>query len=196
MVLADSINADCALIFDGMSIRKAVLSNPALGCMEGFVNLGEGIIPCNDDEDDDDTLASEALIFMISALRSHWKYPIGYVFSNKLKEDPQYSLVCRALDSAAEAGLNLKTVTCDGTATNFSTMKKFGCELVSTEEELNGLFVYNGRSYLFTPDMPHNLKLGRNALSDMKVFIDGDGRKIEWKFIYFLHQETNCQRTI
>ena len=191
MVLEDPINAECALIFDGMAIAQAILFSKFRGCMEGFVNFEEGIIPCNDEEDDDDTVATEALIFMLRAQRSHWKYPVGYVFCNKIKADAQYSLVCRALESAVESGLKIKTVTCDGTSTNFSTMKKFGCEVGKTESELNGEFVYKSRSYVFTPDMPHMLQLARNALSDMKVFVDGNGRKIEWRYIDMLHYEQN-----
>ena len=33
------------------------------------------------------------------------------------------------------------------------------------------------------------LKLGRNALADLKVFIDGNGDKIEWRFIQSLHEQ-------
>ena len=33
------------------------------------------------------------------------------------------------------------------------------------------------------------LKLGRNALGELKVLTDADGNKIEWKFINNLHQE-------
>ncbi len=189
MVEADPINADCALIFDGMSIRQAAMFNRCLGRMLGFVDYGEGIIPCSDEDDEDDTIASEALIFMISSLRAHWKYPIGFVFCNKIKANEQYSLVSRALDSAVESGLNVQKITCDGTSTNFSTMRKFGCELGKTLDDLDGEFTYKGNTYLFTPDMPHMLKLSRNALNDMKTFTDADGNKIEWRFIEQLHEE-------
>ena len=83
--------------------------------MEGFVDLGDGIIPCSDhgddeDDDGDDKLATEALIFLLSALKSHWKYPIGYVLINKIDAETQKSLVSRALESSVEAGLNVKTI--------------------------------------------------------------------------------------
>ena len=49
--------------------------------------------------------------------------------------------------------------------------------------------MYDGEEYLFTPDPPHMLKLGRNALSDYQAFISGNGEKIEWRFIESLHLE-------
>ena len=40
----------------------------------------------------------------------------------------------------------------------------------------------------FIPDACHMLKLARNALADMKVFIDGQGRRIEWNHIVRLNE--------
>jgi hypothetical protein len=158
--------------------------------MEGFVDLGQGISDFDDGEDeDDDTVASEALIFLVSALRCHWKYAVGYAFIDKIGAGKQYGLVAKALDLSIEHDINVKTVTCDGTPTNFSTMRKFGCKIGKTLEQLDGTFVYENRTFLFTPDVPHMLKLCRNALSTMKVFVDGDGEKIEWRFFESLHEE-------
>ena len=83
----------------------------------------------------------------------------------------------------------VKTVTCDGTATNNATMKKFGCKIGSNMALLDGRFTFKGRQFLFMPDMPHMLKLGRNALSELKVFLDENGEKIEWRFFENLHDE-------
>lgn len=80
MVSEDPINAECALIFDGMAIKKGVAYSQSLGFMEGFVDLGQNLAEF-DDDDDEGTIASEALIFLLSALRCHWKYVIGYVFN-------------------------------------------------------------------------------------------------------------------
>ncbi len=70
----DPINPDCILIFDWMSIKKSIVFNKYNGSYEGFVNLGENVILCGEE----DAVASEALVFIIlSALRANWKYPIG-----------------------------------------------------------------------------------------------------------------------
>jgi hypothetical protein len=158
--------------------------------MEGYVDLGQGVEKFdNDDEDDDDTIASEALIFLLSSLRCSWKYVIGYALINKIPAPKQYGLVCRALDLAIDHNISVKTVTCDGVYTNMSTMKKFGCQLGKSKECLDGSFIYQGKSILFTPDMPHMLKLARNALNELKIFYDADGQKIEWRYFELLHEE-------
>jgi hypothetical protein len=76
----------------------------------------------------DDTIASEALIFMLKALRSHWKYPIGYVLIDKIDAETLKCLVEKVFDLAVASKIKIRSVTCDGTATNFSTMKKLGCK--------------------------------------------------------------------
>ena len=61
--------------------------------MEGYVDLGQGIIKFDDDDDDDDDkIASEALIFLPSSLRCSWKYVIGYVLIDKIPAAKQYGL--------------------------------------------------------------------------------------------------------
>ena len=108
LVEEDPNNADCCFIFDGMAIRQCTIYIKKKGRYEGFVDLGEDILPC---EEDDDTVAKEALIFMITALRSHWKYPIGYVLIDKIDGDTLYSLINRALKLAFDHGLKVKTTT-------------------------------------------------------------------------------------
>ena len=79
----------------------------------------------------------------------------------------------------------------DGTATNFSAMRMFGCELGRSLTLIDGQFHVEGYDYpiYFTPDSPHMLKLGRNALAELEVLMDADGNKIEWQLIQRLHEE-------
>ena len=176
-----AVNGDSALIFDGMAIKKETPYNPTEGQIEGFVDLGEGI-----EYGDDDTIASEALIFMLKALRSHWKYPIGYVLIDKIDAETLKCLVEKVFNLAVASKIKIRCVTCDGTATNFSTMKKLGCKI---GDNLDGTFTRDGETCYFIPDMCHMLKLARNALDAYQVFIDGEGNKIEWRFIVSLHAE-------
>ena len=72
--------------------------------------------------------------------------------------------------------MKVKTLTCDGTKTNFSAMKLMGCKIGKTAECIDGRFVFGKEKNViqWTPDIVHMLKLSRNALSDMKVMRDGD----------------------
>ena len=188
LVGQDPINADCCLIFDGMSIYQSVKFNKTKGAFEGFVDLGKDIVLV---DEHDDTVAKEALIFMLSSLRAHWKYPVGYVLIDGLDADSLSSLVTRALQLSFEHNMKVKTLTCDGTKTNFSAMKLMGCKIGKTAECIDGRFVFGKEKNViqWTPDIVHMLKLARNALSDMKVMRDGEGRLIEWRFIEELHDE-------
>ena len=106
---------------------------------------------------------------------------IGFAFTDKIGAVKQHGMVARALELAFDHDLEVKTVTCDGTSTNFSTLKRFGCKIGNQKELLDGTFSYKGKTILFTPDYPHMLKLGRNALAELKVFIDSNSDKIESK---------------
>ena len=78
----------------------------------------------------------------------------------------------------------------DGTSVNLNAMKLFWCKSGDSLEKIDGTFFHNSFDCIyFIADPPHMLKLARNALGEMKVFIDDQGRKIEWKFIQLLHDE-------
>ena len=140
LVLDKAKNAECSLIFDAMTIKKGVLFSKSKGCYEGFVDLGEHIVACNED----DTVATEALIFMLSSLQSGWKYPIGYVLIDKINADTLSCLVTRALQLSLENNLMIRIVTCDGTSTNFKTMKLLGCKIGENLQEIDGAFTFPG----------------------------------------------------
>ena len=184
MITNDANNADCFLLCDGMSIKKFIILNRVTGSYDGFVNLGSGIVT-----DDEDAEASEALVFMIVSLRFNWKYPCGYVLVDKINATDLHSLLANALRLGTKHSLAIRGITMDGTTTNFSAMKKFGCKFGKSLELINGEFSFEGYDYslLFYPDPSHMLKLGRNALAELKVLIDPDGKKIEWKYIQLLH---------
>ena len=82
-------------------------------------------------------------------------------------------------------------MTCDGTATNFKSMKFLGCKIGENLNEVDGTFTFPGYSYdiFFTPDACHMLKLARNALSDSKVLLDENDDPVQWKYIQHLHEE-------
>ena len=85
----------------------------------------------------------------------------------------------------------------DGTSTNLRAMQLFGYKLGKslTLQHIDGSFMYTGYEHklFFTPDPPHMLKLARNALCELGVFIDGEGKIVQWSFIQKLHEEQTLQ---
>ena len=75
--------SECALILDGMSIRKQILYCQRLAKYVGFTDYGN-LVP-----EGADTPASEALVFMLVGLKSKWKCPIGYLLIDKADAETQ-----------------------------------------------------------------------------------------------------------
>ena len=116
---------------------------------------------------------------MLVGLRKHWKYPIGYVLSNKIDADNLSCLISKALHLSFEHKIKVRAVTMDGTSVNFRAMKLLGCNIGTTSDNLDGLFTFDDNDVYFFPDPPHMLKLARNALHDYQIFVDGEGNKIK-----------------
>ena len=127
MCESDFNKRDCSLLFDAMSIKSNVFYNKSTGSYEGFISYGTDIIAFNED-----TVATEALLFMLVGMRSNWKYPIGYVLIEKISSENLTCLVSKALRLSNERNIKVRSVTCDGTSTNFSAMTSLGCKIGRT----------------------------------------------------------------
>lgn len=66
----------CALMLDEMAIRKHVQWDG--NKFHGYVNITV------ESEDDDASVATDALVLMVVALNSNWKVPVGYFPVNGL----------------------------------------------------------------------------------------------------------------
>ena len=104
---------DCALIFDSMAIRKQVLWNSSKQKYVGYCDYG-----CDFSLEASDTVATEALVFMLVGLNHKWKWPIGYFFIAKVTATIQAELIKSALTLASDAGLKTWAITCDGAMVN------------------------------------------------------------------------------
>ena len=76
----------------------------------------------------------------------------------------------------------------DGTAVNFISIKLFAGKLGHSLAKNNGDFTHDG--YII-PDPSPILKLARNALGELGIFLDNKCRKIEWKFINYMKDKYN-----
>ena len=77
---------DCCLVLDGMKIKSLMQYDPSMKKMTGFVDFGNSMSESED-------LATEALVFMIVALRSKWKQVIAYFLIRSITAEVQAELV-------------------------------------------------------------------------------------------------------
>ena len=166
---------DCCLMIDGMAIRKQMISDKVNCKYAGFIDYG------NLSVENGEEYASEALVFMLTGLKTYWKCPVGYFLTNKCNSEIQTSLLKNCLSLAADHGLRVWSVTCDGTSTNVTMLKSLGCKFTNSFETMVTKFKHPTRDYYVycTLDACHMIKLARNALGDLGCFKTVDGKLIE-----------------
>lgn len=161
------------IIMDEMSIREAIHFNGER--LQGYINDGHKI-------QDSDAMpkVTEALVFIVVALNSHWKIPVGYFLIHGLTAEEKANLLKTCLINIHETGAIVKTLTFDGAASNISMAKHLGADLInqmswfphpSTKEEIT-IFL----------DQAHMLKLVRNTIGDWGILYDAEDNPIEWKY--------------
>ena len=171
---------NCAPIVDGMSIRKQIMWDDSKGKFVGYTDYG-GIVDA-----DHDSPASEALFLQIVSYRNKLKFPVAYFLTNKANADIQTQIITCCLQNLFDAGILIRSITCDGTATNIQTFKN-----------LIGSDLHEDNSYFYHPcaldvevycmlDSCHMLKLARNCMAE-KLIISETGT-IRWVFIKKLHE--------
>lgn len=168
----------CAITIDAMSIKKGIKWDHHQQKTVGFVDLGSGSMQ---------VLASDVLVVMAMGIKSSWKQPVAYFFTNKVDSDLQAQLLTMVFHSIVEIGIAPVSLTMDGTSTNFSTMNRLGCNTDS--ESFQTWFPFDpspfGRIFVF-PDPCHMIKLLRNqmgSLKEMKI----RGERVSWVFVERLH---------
>ena len=151
----------------------------------GFVDYGDTLTEFNVPN----ILASEALVFALVGLRSHWKCPIAYFLIDKISATIQAQLLLKALVKTAEIGLKVWCLTSDGTSSNIATFKLLGCIFGLTYESIITKFKHPTLSYdvFVMLDPCHMLKLARNTLASLgSISMKKEG--IHWKFIHNLNE--------
>jgi len=176
---------DCALLLDSMAIRQQILWDEKNNKFVGYSDYGNDI-----NLERNETLAKEALVFMLVSYNGKWKWPIAYFFKNSISSKILAELINTALILTAEVGIRVRSLTCDGENTNCAALKELGCTIfVHKFENLKNEFPhptlqYNVRVLL---DPCHMLKLARNALAEYGRFYDANSC-IYWDHIVTLYK--------
>ena len=97
---------------------------------------------------------------------------------NKIKSSDLTCFIKGILDIAVANNIMIQTITFDGVSVNFGSVAALGCNFSQVPDEIHNSFSYNEQVVYVIPDPCHMLKLARNPLNDMEVFIDNEGRFI------------------
>ena len=170
------------LIIDGMAIKKAIEYDQTTKSYAGFVDFGSGV------DDDNETPATEALVFMVSGLHGFWKIPIGYFLVRGISATIQTTLVQKALEFLDETGIQVVALTLDGYQTNMATIRKLGCS--TDPDNIQSSFAHptTGEPVFVFIDACHGLKLIQNQFCNIsKIKIPGVG-VAEWSHLVQLNR--------
>ncbi|EFN70574.1 THAP domain-containing protein 9, partial [Camponotus floridanus] len=170
-----------ALIMDEMAIRQQVEFDGQKFC--GKCDMGDNIAS------EEHSIAKEALVFLVVGVNEMWKIPVGYFLINSITGEQKANLVMQCLSLLHNAGICIKSLTCDGAANNLSMIRLLKCN-ITNPKCMQGYFEHPSSSYkvhIFL-DACHMLKLLRNTLGDYKCIVNSKGQMIKWDHIVALHE--------
>ena len=119
---ASGKNILCSLLMDEMAIRQHTEFDGQRHY--GFVDMGVEL-----KQSDKLALAKEAFTFMLVAINSHWKLPVGYFLTDGLNGVEKANLVRQCLVLVHDTGVSVMSLTFDGAAANLSMATSLGCSL-------------------------------------------------------------------
>ncbi|CAB3222380.1 unnamed protein product [Arctia plantaginis] len=157
-----------------MAIRKQQLFNKKRKL--GMVNFGVSPL----EGEDEDTIATQALVFMLVALNENWKLPVGYFLISGITAQTKANLIKICLEKCHEVGVTVANLTFDGCAANFKAAEILGCQL-SDVNNLKTYFLHPSTSekICIFIDPCHVIKLIRNSFERKRLLFDGNDQKIK-----------------
>lgn len=151
-------HVEVSLIIDSMAIRKHISWDSRRQCFFGYVDYGSGVDLTATEE------ATEALVFMVVGIFSHWKQPIAYFLTRGLPGHALTQLLTHALERLYEIGVTVVTLTLDGHQANQAAVKQLG---VSLKGDIRSFFPHPSNPEVEVCvmfDACHMIKLVRNSL--------------------------------
>lgn len=176
---------DVALIIDSMSIKSSVIYDHNNSIFKGYVDYGfvGKDLKLQYNETD---IASEALVFQIVSYSTKFKIPVAHFFVNKITSDNQSKLLLEAIKRLYDAGIIVRSITCDGAKVNFSTMINLGCCFTSEIMTTHFKHPCNNSNIYIIFDACHMIKLCRNIFADKNLY--STSGKISFEYVRNLHK--------
>lgn len=169
-----------SLLIDEMAIRQHVEFNN--GRMYGYVNMGIEI------DDDQQPIAKEALVFMVTCINKNFKVPVGYFLIDGLSSFQRANLLRQCLTLLHSYNVNVVSLTFDGLAANFAMATNLGCNFKLTNMKTSFPHPVTKKQIVVFLDPSHMLKLVRNTFGEKKCLVSKDNYFINWKYIMHLNE--------
>lgn len=173
----------CSLVFDEIAIRRQKLFHGERKL--GAVNFGAGPI----EGEEEDTEATQALVFMLVSLTENWKLPVGYFLIAGINAERKANLINICLEKCYEVGVTVVNLTFDGCSANFKAAEILGCEL----SDINNLKTYfkhpsSSEKICVFIDPCHVIKLIRNTFEKKRLLYDENDKQIKWQLLINLNK--------
>ena len=167
-----SQDKNCALIFDEMSIKRALSYDSRRDEIEGLEDLGNGL---------GKSIASSALVFLVRGLKTKWKQPLSFhISTSTIKHDVLRDLICQAIREVRETGLNPVVLICDQGPNNRACLSRLD---VSPETPY---FEVDGKAVHVMYDTPHLVKNIRNNFKAQILMFDG--KPVKWEYVSMFYE--------
>ena len=153
-----------SLIMDEMAIRQHVEFDGKV--FHGYINCGTSI------DNDDLSLAKEALVFMIVGVNSSLKMPVGYFLIDSVNSSQKVNLVNQCYTLLNSVNVEVISFTFDGCPTNLSMARQLGCNFDKDALKTNFCHPVTKSDVYVLLDPCHMLKLVRNTLGGKKSIDD------------------------
>lgn len=143
----------CTIGFDAMSLTPALRYFEHCDRVVGFEDVGA---PGRSTK-----VANQGLVCVLRGIEGKWKLPIGYfLIRDNPSQDRFRHIIFNCLRAVAEAGADVRVLTCDQERTQWACLKK-----AEVSKEKPYIFhPFTGRPVYVVPDPAHCLKNLRNAL--------------------------------
>lgn len=149
----------CSLIIDEMAIRKHTEWDGKK--FHGYVNLDIAT------DDDCQPIAKEAFVFLVVAVNSNWKIPVGYFLTDGLNSEQHSNLILTCLKLVHDTSVNIISLIFDRLCTNINMAKLLGCNF--DLKNLKTTFPHPVTEIAVFLDPYHMIKLVRNTPGEKKI---------------------------
>lgn len=166
------------LNFDEMNIQRSMTWCRATNKFIGLLDYG------TPNEDDEFTLAQDAIVYMAVGINAIFQQPIAYYLINKLKGQEKAELILQIIAEISKRGIKVANISFDGHKSNALMCQFLGTKLEIVDGDYKNYFInpFDGEKIFIIFDPSHAIKLVRNTLGNVKTIYEGTD-EIKWQYI-------------